>query len=222
MADKGEVAPLELWPLFEIIVGTARIIGSAVLNPPGRDASGRAEKRMTAAWLVAWAGFNRRKWIGVHQEYGLGFTKMAIDSLIERQCRGSTHKGEMLVGQHGEETAVWIGWDSLEENGTIIVDDKEEFWLLQVMTISEVDSGRKEDCFGFKKNLGPLHMGKSFGVSNFRRLEQDEENGKRLAKVRSKLEALVSPKKWVFGYFYRNWVGPNKCISLGFFKESWF
>ena len=73
----------------------------------------------------------------------------------------------MLVGQHGEETAVWIGWDSLEENGTIIVDDKEEFWLLQVMTISEVDSGRKEDCFGFKKNLGPLHMGKSFGASNF-------------------------------------------------------
>ncbi len=93
--------------LFEIIVGTARIIGSAVLNPPGRDASGRAEKRMTAAWLVAWAGFNKRKW-------------------IERQCRGSTHKGEMLVGQHGEETAVWMGWDLLEENGTTIMVDDEE------------------------------------------------------------------------------------------------
>ncbi len=134
---KGRLLPLELRPLFEIFVGTARIIGSAVLNPPGRDASERAEKRMTAAWLVAWAGFNRRKWIGVHQEYGLGFTKMAIDSLIERQCRGSAHKGEMLVGQHGEETAMCIGWDLLEENGTtIIVDDEEEFWLLQVRAIS--------------------------------------------------------------------------------------
>ncbi len=133
-----------------------------MLYPPGRDASGTAEKkRVTAAWLMAWAGFNRRKLIGVHQEYGLGFTKMAIDSLIERQCRGSTHKGEMLVGQHGEETAVWIGWDSLEENGTIIVDDKEEFWLLQVMGTSEVDSGKK-GCFGSKrkKYLGLLHMGK--------------------------------------------------------------
>ena len=49
---KGELAPLELRPLFEIIVGTARIIGSAVLNPPERDASGKAEKGMTAAWLV--------------------------------------------------------------------------------------------------------------------------------------------------------------------------
>ena len=91
---KGEFAPLELRPLFEIIGGPAGI-GSAVLKPPGRDASGRAEKRMTAACLVAWAGFNRRKW-------------------IERQCRGSTHKGEMLVGQHGEETADgihWIEWD---------------------------------------------------------------------------------------------------------------
>ncbi len=86
---------------------------------------------------------------------------MATESLIERQCGGSTHKGEMLVGQHG--------WDSLEENGTIIVDDEEEkeFWLLQVMVTSEVDSGRREDCFGFKKNLGPLHMGKSFRASNF-------------------------------------------------------
>ncbi len=93
---------------------------------------------------------------------------MAIESLLERQCRGSTHKGEMLVGQHGEETAVRIGWNSLEENRTIIVDDNEEFWLLQVMGISEVDSGRREDCFGFKKkNLGPLHMGKSFGASTF-------------------------------------------------------
>ena len=106
--QRREIAPLGLWLLFEIIVEAARIIGSAVLNPPGRDASGRAEKRMTAAWL---AGFNRRKWIGVHQEYGLGFTKMAIESIKERQCRGSTHKGEMLVGQHGEETAVGIGWD---------------------------------------------------------------------------------------------------------------
>ncbi len=59
--SKGEIAPLGLRPLFEIIVGTARIIGSAVLNPPGRDASGRAEKGMTAAWFVAWAVFNRRK-----------------------------------------------------------------------------------------------------------------------------------------------------------------
>ncbi len=122
-------------------------IGSAVLNPPGQDASGRAEKGMTAAWL---AGFNRRKWIGV-QEYGLGLTKMAMESLLERQCRGSTNQGEMLVGQHGEETAVWRGWDSLEKNGTIIVDDEDEFWLLQVMAISEVDSGRRKGCFGFKK-----------------------------------------------------------------------
>ncbi len=117
---------------------------------------------MTAAWL---AGFIRRKWIGVHQEYGLGFTKMAI----ERQCRGFTHQGEMPVGQHGEETAKWIGWDSLEENGTIIVEE-EEFWLLQVMAISEVDCSSREDCFGFKKKkyLGSLHMGKSIGASNFR------------------------------------------------------
>ncbi len=58
------------------------------------------------------------------------------------------------------------------------------------MEFSEVDSCRREDCFGFKKNLGPLHMGKLFVylVSNCReQLEQDEENGKRLAKVRSKL-----------------------------------
>ncbi len=88
----------------------------------------------------------------------------------------------MLVGQHGEETAVWIGWYSLEENGTIIIDDEEKIWLLQVMVISEVDSGRREDYFGLKKiypliielllgkgNLGPLHAGKLFGymVSNF-------------------------------------------------------
>ncbi len=120
MADKGEVAPLELRPLFEIIVGTARIIGSAVLNPPGRDASGRAEKRMTAAWLVAWAGFNRRKW-------------------IERQCRGSTHKGEMLVGQHGEETADGIHWKRM---GTSLLMTKKSFgcyksWQLVKLTVAE-------------------------------------------------------------------------------------
>ncbi len=44
-----------------------------------------------------------------------------------------------------------------------------KFWLLQVMAKSEVDSGRREDCFGFKKNLGPLLTGKLFVylVSNF-------------------------------------------------------
>ncbi len=127
-----------------------------MLDPPGGDTSGRAEKGMTAAWLVAWAGFNRRKRIGVHQEYGLGFTKMATESIEERQYRGSTRKGKMLVGQHGEETAVWIGWDSLEENGTIIVDEEEEkIWLILVMVISEVDCGRR-----VSKKLDPLHMGK--------------------------------------------------------------
>ena len=33
--SKGETTPLGLRPFFEIIVGTPRIIGSAVLNPPG-------------------------------------------------------------------------------------------------------------------------------------------------------------------------------------------
>ncbi len=100
---------------------------------------GEQMKRMTAAWLVAWAGFNRRKWLGVHQKYGLEFTK------IERQCRGSTHKGEMLVGQHGEETAVWIGWDSLEENGTIMVDDEE----VLAATMAE----EKKGLFWLQENL---------------------------------------------------------------------
>ena len=68
--------------------------------------------------------------------------------------------------------------------------------------------------------LGFLAYGKIIWVFKFwRRLEQDEENGKRLAKVRSKLEALVSPKKWAFGC--DSWAGPNKCINLGLFKESW-
>ncbi len=58
---------------------------------------------------------------------------------------------------------MWIGWDSLEENGTNIVDEEEEFWLLQVMAISEVDSSRREYCFGFMNIMGPLHMGKLFG-----------------------------------------------------------
>ena len=79
---------------------------------------------MTAAWLVAWAGFIRRKWIGVHQEYGLGFTKIAEESYIERQCRGSTHKGEMLVGQHGEETADGIHWKRM---GTSLLMTKKRF-----------------------------------------------------------------------------------------------
>ncbi len=162
-----------------------RIIGgSAVLDPPGQDASGRAEKGMTAAWLVAWAGFIRGEWIGVHREYGLGFTKMAEESYIERQCRGSTHKGEMLVGRHGEGAAEWMGWDSLEENGTIIVEE-EEFWLLQVMAISEVDCSSREDCFGFQeKKLDPLHMGGSFGFSNFRDdLSKMKKTGKGLKKL---------------------------------------
>ena len=84
--------------------------GSAVLNPPGRDASGRAEKGMTAAWLRVW----------IHQKIG-----------------------------------------------TILVDEKEEFWLLQVMAISEVDSGRREDCFGFKKKIGSLAYGKIIWVFKF-------------------------------------------------------
>ena len=132
------------------------------------------------------------------------------------------------MGQHGEETAMWIGWDSLEENRTIIVDDKEVFWLLQVMGISEVDSGRREDCFGFKKNLGPLHVGKLFVylVSNFRRLEQDEENGKRLAKVGSNLKALVSqrkacltPLKWAFGCFEKIEIGWVQTKDFGLKKR---
>ncbi len=67
----------------------------------------------------------------------------------------------MLVGQHGEETSVWIGWDSLKENGAIMVDYEEEFWLLQVMAKSEVDSDRREDCFGFKKKIGSFAYGKN-------------------------------------------------------------
>ncbi len=74
---------------------------------------------------------------------------------------------------------------------------------------------------------GSLAYGKIiWGFKFWRRLEQDEENGKRLAKVRSNLEALVSPRKacltnlkWAFGC--DSWAGPNKCINLGLFKESW-
>ncbi len=96
------------------------------------------------------------------------------------------------MGQHGEETAMWIGWDSLEENGTIIIDDEEKIWLLQVMAISEVDSGRREDCFGFKKNLVPcLWESCSFPymVSNF------SDDWSKMKKMGRGLQKL-GPKVW--------------------------
>ncbi len=122
------------------------------------------------------------------------------------------------------------GMDSPEENGTIIVDNEEEFWLLQVMGISEVDSGRREDCFGFKKNLGPLLTGKLFGylVSNF-------GAGKGLQKLGLKVwrHSMVSPRKVcltlevgsimsTFGciFLVTYWVDPRK-FALDLFVKSW-
>ena len=126
-----------------------------MLNPPGRDASGRAEKGMTAAWLVAWAVYSTDKnglvvWFGIHQN---GKRKW-----IERQCRGSTHKGEMLVGQHGEETADGIHWKRI---GTSLLMTKKSFgcyksWVQVKLTVAKrVVLVPRE-----KKYLGPLHMGK--------------------------------------------------------------
>ena len=118
------------------------------------------------------------------------------------------------MGQHGKETAVWMGWDLLEENGTIIVDDEEEFWLLQVMGIKEVDSGRIEDCFGFKKNLGPLHMGKSFGASNFgNSWSKMKKTGKGLQKLGLNWKHLYTREK--------HKLGGSKEIALCLFVKGW-
>ena len=111
--------------------------------------------------------------------------------------------------------------DSPEENGTIIVDNEEEFWLLQVMAISEVDSGRREDCFGFKKFCpvkAEYYWEKELDLSMREMLlkclasnlgndwSKIKKTGKGLQKLGQNLEALISQRKacltnlkWAFG-----------------------
>ena len=112
--------------------------------------------------------------------------------------------------------------DSPEENGTIIVDTEEEFWLLQVMAIHEVDSGRRKGCLGFKKNLGRKmwvpcmwenYLCTVYLVSI---IGNDWSKMKKTGKGLQKLglnwsqESMFDSFEWAFGCFYSNWVGPNK------------
>ncbi len=88
------------------------------------------------------------------------------------------------------------------------------------MAISEVDSGRREDCFGFKKNLGPLHMAKSFGVSNFSdNWSKMKKTGKGLQKLGSKLEAFIGlPTESLLNSFE---VGFSVCLTeIGWVKTN--
>ncbi len=81
------------------------------------------------------------------EENGLVYIKSMVwdspiwqqESLIERQCRGSTPKGKMLVGQHGEETADGIHWKRM---GTSLLMTKKSFgcyksWVQVKLTVAK-------------------------------------------------------------------------------------
>ncbi len=62
-----------------------------------------------------------------------------------------------------------------------------------------------------RKKLDPLHMGKSFGASNFGdNWSKMKKPGKGLQKIGLNWRHWFPQRIGLFGVFESNWVGPNK------------